>query len=63
MILAGLCSGADFTFQVACRGAALAGAIMMNPRTFLELNLARVEGPPDGAADAVAASTGPNRYG
>jgi alpha-beta hydrolase superfamily lysophospholipase len=56
VILAGLCSGADFTFQVARRGAALAGAVMMNPRTFLELNLARVEGPPDGAAEAAAAS-------
>ena len=29
---------------------------MMNPRTFLELNLARVEGPPDAAAEAAAAS-------
>lgn len=56
VILAGLCSGADFTFQVARRGAALAGAIMMNPRTFLELNLARVEGPPDGAAEADSVS-------
>jgi dienelactone hydrolase len=55
-ILAGLCSGADFTFQVARRGAALAGAIMMNPRTFLELNLARVEGPPDGPPEAASAS-------
>ncbi len=56
VILAGLCSGADFTFQVARRGAALAGAIMMNPRTFLELNLARVESPPDGAPEAASAS-------
>jgi alpha-beta hydrolase superfamily lysophospholipase len=56
VVLAGLCSGADFTFQVARRGAALAGAIMMNPRTFLELNLARVEGPPDAAPEAAAAS-------
>ena len=56
VILAGLCSGADFTFQVARRGAALAGAIMMNPRTFLELNLARVEGPPEGAPEADSAS-------
>ena len=56
VILAGLCSGADFTFQVARRGAALAGAIMMNPRTFLELNLARVEGPPDAAPEADSAS-------
>ena len=56
VIMAGLCSGADFTFQVARRGAALAGAIMMNPRTFLELNLARVEGPPDGAPEAESAS-------
>ena len=56
VILAGLCSGADFTFQVARRGAALAGAIMMNPRTFLELNLARVEGPADGAPEADVAS-------
>jgi dienelactone hydrolase len=56
IILAGLCSGADFTFQVARRQNALAGAIMMNPRTFLELNLGRVEGPPVTAPDALIAS-------
>jgi alpha-beta hydrolase superfamily lysophospholipase len=56
VILAGLCSGADFTFQVARRQAGLAGAIMMNPRTFLELNLGRVEGPPVTAPEALAAS-------
>jgi alpha-beta hydrolase superfamily lysophospholipase len=56
VILAGLCSGADFTFQVARRQKGLAGAIMMNPRTFLELNLGRVEGPPVTAPEALAAS-------
>jgi dienelactone hydrolase len=56
IILAGLCSGADFTYQVARRGSGLTGAIMMNPRTFLELNLARVEGPPLHDPDALAAS-------
>jgi alpha-beta hydrolase superfamily lysophospholipase len=56
VILAGLCSGADFTFQVARRQSGLAGAIMMNPRTFLELNLGRVEGPPVTAPEALAAS-------
>jgi alpha-beta hydrolase superfamily lysophospholipase len=55
-IVAGLCSGADFTFQVGKRGGALAGAIMMNPRTFLELNLGRVEGPPVSTPDALRAS-------
>src|SRR5665213_550539 len=45
-IIAGLCSGADFAYQIARRGGPLAGVIMMNPRTFLELDLARVEGPP-----------------
>lgn len=44
-IIAGLCSGADLAFQVARRAGGLAGVIMMNPRTFLELNLGRVEGP------------------
>jgi dienelactone hydrolase len=56
VILAGLCSGADFTFQVARRQAGLTGAIMMNPRTFLDLNLGRVEGPPVTAPEALAAS-------
>jgi alpha-beta hydrolase superfamily lysophospholipase len=43
-IIAGLCSGADLAFQVARREGRLDGVIMMNPRTFLELNLGRVEG-------------------
>jgi len=44
-IVAGLCSGADLTFQIARRDPRLVGAVMMNPRTFLELDLGRVERP------------------
>ncbi|HEY4183610.1 MAG TPA: alpha/beta hydrolase [Polyangia bacterium] len=42
-IIVGLCSGADFAFQLARRDPRLVGAVMMNPRTFLELDLGRVE--------------------
>ena len=33
-VIAGLCSGADIAFQVAYQDARVAGAILMNPRTF-----------------------------
>jgi alpha-beta hydrolase superfamily lysophospholipase len=45
-LLVGLCSGADLAYQAARRDERLAGVVMMNPRTFLDLDLARVEQPP-----------------
>jgi dienelactone hydrolase len=56
VIMAGLCSGADFAYQIATRAGKLDGVIMMNPRTFLELDLQRVEGPAAGtvASDPVS---------
>jgi len=45
-IIAGLCSGADLAYQAARREERLAGLVMMNPRTFLDLDLNRVEQPP-----------------
>jgi alpha-beta hydrolase superfamily lysophospholipase len=43
LILAGLCSGADFAFQMAIRDPRVIGALLMNPRTFCVNDLARVE--------------------
>ena len=45
-LLVGLCSGADLAYQAARREERLAGVVMMNPRTFLDLDLNRVEQPP-----------------
>jgi len=45
-LLMGLCSGADLAYQAARREERLAGIVMMNPRTFLDLDLNRVEQPP-----------------
>jgi alpha-beta hydrolase superfamily lysophospholipase len=45
-IIAGLCSGADLAYQAARREERLVGVVMMNPRTFLDLDLNRVEQPP-----------------
>jgi alpha-beta hydrolase superfamily lysophospholipase len=45
-IIAGLCSGADHAYQIARRDDRIAGIVMMNPRTFLELDLSRVEEQP-----------------
>jgi len=46
-IIAGLCSGGDYAFQLGWRGAGSAaevvGAWIMNPRTFCALDLAAVE--------------------
>ncbi len=42
-ILAGLCSGGDIAFQLGFREPRVAGAIMMNPRTFLVNDLAMVD--------------------
>jgi dienelactone hydrolase len=43
VILAGLCSGGDYAFQLGGRKSPLAGAWMLNPRTFCVLDLAAVE--------------------
>jgi dienelactone hydrolase len=42
-VLVGLCSGADLAFQVGARDPRVAGAVMMNPRTFCIHDLAMVE--------------------
>jgi hypothetical protein len=43
VILAGLCSGGDYAFQLGSRDARIVGAWMLNPRTFCVLDLAAVE--------------------
>jgi alpha-beta hydrolase superfamily lysophospholipase len=42
-IVAGLCSGGDYAFQLGARGHNVAGAWMLNPRTFCVLDLVAVE--------------------
>jgi alpha-beta hydrolase superfamily lysophospholipase len=42
-IVAGLCSGGDYAFQLGARGQGVAGAWMLNPRTFCVLDLVAVE--------------------
>jgi len=42
-ILAGLCSGGDFAFQMGMRDPRVAGALILNPRTFCVNDLAAVE--------------------
>lgn len=42
-IVIGLCSGGDYAFQVGARDPKVAGAGMLNPRTFCVLDLAAVE--------------------
>jgi pimeloyl-ACP methyl ester carboxylesterase len=42
-ILAGLCSGGDFAFQMSLRDARVRGALILNPRTFCVNDLAKVE--------------------
>jgi alpha-beta hydrolase superfamily lysophospholipase len=42
-IVAGLCSGGDYAFQLGARGHNIAGAWMLNPRTFCVLDLVAVE--------------------
>jgi alpha-beta hydrolase superfamily lysophospholipase len=42
-IVAGLCSGGDYAFQLGAHAPKLAGAWMLNPRTFCVLDLAQVE--------------------
>ena len=43
IILAGLCSGGDYAFQLGARDERIAGALILNPRTFCVLDLAAVE--------------------
>jgi dienelactone hydrolase len=42
-VLTGLCSGGDITFQVGFRNSRVAGAIMINPRTFCVNDLGMVD--------------------
>jgi alpha-beta hydrolase superfamily lysophospholipase len=42
-IVVGLCSGGDYAFQLGARSSKIAGAWMLNPRTFCVLDLAQVE--------------------
>jgi pimeloyl-ACP methyl ester carboxylesterase len=43
VILAGLCSGGDYAFQLGARDPRVVGALLMSPRTFCVLDLAAVE--------------------
>ena len=43
VVLAGLCSGGDYAFQLGGRDPRVVGAWMLNPRTFCVLDLAAVE--------------------
>jgi alpha-beta hydrolase superfamily lysophospholipase len=42
-VIAGLCSGGDLAFQTALRDPRVAGAVILNPRTFCVLDLQSVE--------------------
>ena len=44
VIVAGHCSGGDYAFQVGAREPGVAGALIINPRTFCVLDLTAVEG-------------------
>jgi dienelactone hydrolase len=54
-IIAGLCSGGDYAFQLGASDASVAGAWLLNPRTFCVLDLAAVESgvPPAAPVDEV----------
>ncbi len=54
-IVAGLCSGGDYAFQLGARDPSVVGAWLLNPRTFSVLALAAVESgsPPTTAVDEV----------
>ncbi len=49
-VLAGVCSGGDYAFQLGARASNIASAIVMNPRTFLMLDLQAVESRSDNPA-------------
>jgi alpha-beta hydrolase superfamily lysophospholipase len=55
VIVAGLCSGGDYAFQLGARDPRVVGAWLLNPRTFCVLALAAVESgaPPTTAVDEV----------
>jgi alpha-beta hydrolase superfamily lysophospholipase len=42
-IIAGLCSGGDYAFQLGAQDPRIVGALLLNPRTFCVLDLAAVE--------------------
>jgi dienelactone hydrolase len=56
VVLAGLCSGGDFTFQMGLREARVETALILNPRTFCVNDLAAVE--TGNFASVVAAAAG-----
>jgi len=47
VIVAGLCSGGDYAFQLGAREPMVVGACMLNPRTFCVLDLAAVDSADD----------------
>ncbi len=55
VIVVGLCSGGDYAFQLGAEDASVAGAWLLNPRTFCVLDLAAVESgvPPASSVDEV----------
>jgi alpha-beta hydrolase superfamily lysophospholipase len=55
VVIAGLCSGGDYAFQLGARDPRVAAAWMLNPRTFCVLQLAAVESgaPPTTSVDDV----------
>jgi dienelactone hydrolase len=55
IIIAGLCSGGDYAFQLGACDVSVAGAWILNPRTFCVLDLAAVESgvPPAAPVDEV----------
>jgi alpha-beta hydrolase superfamily lysophospholipase len=55
VIVSGLCSGGDYAFQLGARSDKVAGAWLLNPRTFSVLDLAAVESgaPSAGSVDEV----------
>jgi dienelactone hydrolase len=59
VILAGLCSGGDFAFQMGLRDARVADALILNPRTFCVNDLAEVE--TGNFASVIAAAAGAKR--
>src|SRR6185437_16493126 len=58
-IVAGLCSGGDFAFQMGLRDPRVVGAVILNPRTFCVNDLAQVEtGNPPGVLAAAGRVAG-----
>jgi alpha-beta hydrolase superfamily lysophospholipase len=53
VIVAGLCSGGDYAFQLGARTEGIAGAWLLNPRTFTVLDLTAVEAGTPPAAGSV----------